>query len=134
MTKSSNVLWATGRRKTSVAQVRLIPNGEGKVVVNAKPIDEYFQGHKRQAYDAVLPISKAEQAKGYDVTVKVAGGGISGQAGAIRHGIARALAKLDEQLKKVMRKERFLTRDARMVERKKPGQPKARKKYQYSKR
>ena len=130
----SNVLWATGRRKTSTAQVRLIPNGEGKVTVNTKPIEEYFRGHKRQANSAVLPIAKVEQAKGYNVTVKVAGGGITGQAEAIRHGIARALGKLDEQIRKTMRKEGYLTRDARMVERKKPGQPKARKKYQYSKR
>ena len=126
--------WATGRRKTSIAQVRLIPNGQGKVVINAKPIEQFFGGHKRHATNATSPLSKVEVGKGFDVTVKVTGGGLTGQAGAIRHGIARALAKLDDQVKKTMRKEGFLTRDARMVERKKPGQPKARKRFQYSKR
>ena len=131
---SRAALWATGRRKTSIAQVRLIPNGQGKIVINAKPIEQFFGGHKRHAADATMPLVKVEQGKGFDVTVKVLGGGITGQAGAIRHGIARALAKIGDDVKKVMRKEGFLTRDARMVERKKPGQPKARKRFQYSKR
>ncbi|MFA6030293.1 MAG: 30S ribosomal protein S9 [Elusimicrobiota bacterium] len=132
MTDSSSIL-ATGRRKTSVAQVRLIPNGQGKVLVNAKPIGEYFRGYDRQIRTVQLPLEKAEQ-KGYDVTVKVVGGGLTGQAEAIRHGLARALARVDEKFKKIMRKEGYLTRDPRMVERKKPGQPKARKRFQYSKR
>lgn len=127
-------LWATGRRKTSIAQVRLQPNGQGKVVVNAKPLDEYFRGYARQIHQVMLPLVKVEPPKGYDVTVKVVGGGLTGQADAIRHGIARALAKIDDSHKKAMRKEGFLTRDSRMVERKKPGQPKARKRFQYSKR
>jgi len=126
--------WATGRRKTSIAQVRLIPNGQGKITINAKPIEQFFGGHKRHAANATMPLAKTEQAKDFDVTVKVVGGGITGQAEAIRHGIARALAKIDDQIKKAMRKEGFLTRDARMVERKKPGRPKARKRFQYSKR
>lgn len=134
MSNSGSILWATGRRKTSVAQVRLIPNGEGKVTVNAKPIDEFFRGHLAQINSALLPLVKTEQSKGFDVTVKVEGGGITGQAGAIRHGIARALAKIDDTVKRALRKEGFLTRDARMVERKKPGRPKARKRFQYSKR
>ncbi|MFH1725478.1 MAG: 30S ribosomal protein S9 [Elusimicrobiota bacterium] len=134
MSDSTNILWATGRRKTSVAQVRLIPNGDGKIVVNAKPLDEFFRGHARQISSAKSPLSKVEQGKGYDVTVKVTGGGVTGQAEAIRHGIARALAKIDDTVKKVMRKAGLLSRDARMVERKKPGQPKARKRFQYSKR
>ncbi|MFA6092203.1 MAG: 30S ribosomal protein S9 [Elusimicrobiota bacterium] len=124
---------ATGRRKTSIAQVRLIPNGQGKVVINAKPMEEYFRGYDRQLQTVVSPLNKAEQ-KGYDVSVKVVGGGLTGQAEAIRHGLARALARIDDKFKKIMRKEGFLTRDPRMVERKKPGQPKARKRFQYSKR
>lgn len=134
MTNTGNVLWATGRRKTSVAQVRLIPNGQGKVVVNAKPLDEFFRGHLRHVNSVLAPFAKVEQGKTYDVTAKVSGGGITGQAEAIRHGISRALSKIDVAFKKILRKEGFLTRDARMVERKKPGRPKARKRFQYSKR
>ena len=129
----NNILAATGRRKTSVAQVRLIPGG-GKHTVNAKSADVFFGGHLSHKHTAFLPLQKTEQGKGFDVTAKVNGGGITGQAGAISHGIARALAKIDGDNKKVMRKEGFLTRDARMVERKKPGRPKARKRFQYSKR
>lgn len=130
-----DILWATGRRKTSVAQVRLIPNGEGKIVVNKKPIEDFFGGNHRQIHSVRMPFVKAEEkGKGFDVQVKVAGGGTTGQGEAIRHGIARALAKIDDAMQKTMRKEGFLTRDDRKVERKKPGQPKARKRFQYSKR
>ncbi|MFA5138621.1 MAG: 30S ribosomal protein S9 [Elusimicrobiota bacterium] len=134
MSDNSTILWATGRRKTSIAQVRLIPNGAGKVMVNAKTAEDFFAGHKRHMAQALMPISRTEQAKGFDVTVKVTGGGVTGQCEAIRLGIARCLVKLDPALKKAMRKEGWLTRDARMVERKKPGRPKARKRFQYSKR
>ncbi len=134
MTENNGMLWATGRRKTSVAQVRMTPNGTGKIVINGKTPEQFFGGHTRHRDSAFLPIVKVEQAKGYDVTAKVVGGGITGQAEAIRHGIARALSKLELDIKKSMRKEGFLTRDARMVERKKPGRPKARKRFQYSKR
>jgi len=130
---SDDILWATGRRKTSIAQVRLTPQGDGKVVVNAKPIDQYFHGQERHVDDILKPF-KAEGAGVFNASVKVIGGGITGQAGAIRHGIARALAKIDDKLKKAMRVQGFLTRDDRMVERKKSGQPKARKRFQYSKR
>lgn len=130
----NNILHATGRRKTSIAQVRLIPGGEGKIMINAKTAEVFFGGHGRHKEAAFLPLQRVERAKGFDVTVKVTGGGITGQAGAIRHAIARALSKLEEDIRKAMRKEGFLTRDARMVERKKPGQPKARKRFQYSKR
>jgi small subunit ribosomal protein S9 len=129
----TDTILATGRRKTSIAQVRLIPNGAGKFLVNSKTADEYFRGHVRQLSSIRIPLEKSEQTT-YDVTVKVVGGGITGQAEAIRHGLARALARVDERFKKIMRKEGFLTRDSRMVERKKPGQPKARKRFQYSKR
>ncbi len=129
------LIWATGRRKTSIAQVRLTPDGAGKVVVNGKPAEEYFAGHERHRQEATSPLLKAkEESKNFDAWVKVEGGGLTGQAQAVRHGLARALVKADEKFKKPMRKEGWLTRDPRMVERKKPGQPKARKRFQYSKR
>ena len=132
-TKDAEPILATGRRKTSVAQVRLISGGANRFFVNAKPMEEYFRGLDLHQSEVTAPLRVAE-ATTYDVFVKVVGGGIHGQAGAIRHGLARALATLDDKIKKAMRKEGFLTRDDRMVERKKPGQPKARKRFQYSKR
>jgi small subunit ribosomal protein S9 len=132
--KNTEQIWATGRRKTSVAQVRLIPNGEGKVTINSKSIDEYFRGQDHQKRDVLAPILIIEAAKNFDFILKIFGGGVTGQAGAARHAIARALVKLDEKNRKAMRAEGFLTRDPRMVERKKSGQPKARKRFQYSKR
>lgn len=132
--KSNNTIWATGRRKTSVAQVRLIPNGEGKVIINKKTLDDYFHGQDHQRRDVLAPIQIGEGAKKFDYILKIIGGGITGQAGAARHAIARALVKFDEKNRKIMRAEGFLTRDPRMVERKKAGQPKARKRFQYSKR
>ena len=125
---------ATGRRKTSVAQVRLLPKGQGKILVNSKSLDDYFAGHERHKSEVLSPIRVVGGAQSYDFYVRVYGGGMMGQAEAIRHGLARALAQMDEKFKKAMRKEGFLTRDSRMVERKKAGQPKARKRFQYSKR
>ncbi|MBI4375728.1 MAG: 30S ribosomal protein S9 [Elusimicrobia bacterium] len=133
MNKNSYI-WATGRRKTSVAQVRLIPNGAGKVTVNSKPVEEYFRGQDHRIRDVLGPVEKAEGGKKFDFIIKIVGGGNTGQAGAARHAIARALVKFDEKNRKIMRVEGFLTRDPRMVERKKSGQPKARKRFQYSKR
>lgn len=132
--KTNNVILATGRRKCSIAQVRIVPNGDGKVTINKKPVDEYFRGNDHQKRDVLAPINSIEGAKKFDFVLKIVGGGISGQAGAARHAIARALVKLDDKNKKPMRAEGFLTRDPRMVERKKSGQPKARKRFQYSKR
>ncbi len=134
MVKKNDAIWATGRRKTSVAQCRLLPKGEGKVTVNKKPVEMYFHGLPHQIRDVTEPIAIIEAAKGHDYVVKVVGGGIAGQAGAARHAISRALVKLDEKNKKALRAAGFLTRDPRMVERKKPGQPKARKRFQFSKR
>ncbi|MBI5631439.1 MAG: 30S ribosomal protein S9 [Elusimicrobia bacterium] len=132
--KNPQHILATGRRKTSVAQIRLVPNGEGKVMVNAKPVEAYFHGLDHQVQSVLAPIEAVESAKKFDYVLKVGGGGITGQAGAVRHAIARALAKLDEKSRKLMRVQGYLTRDPRMVERKKSGQPKARKRFQYSKR
>jgi small subunit ribosomal protein S9 len=125
---------ATGRRKNAVAQVRVLAKGEGKITVNKKPVDEYFRGLPHQVRDVKSPIELIEGAKSHDYILKVIGGGISGQAGAARHAISRALVKVDEKSKKALKAAGFLTRDPRMVERKKAGQPKARKRFQYSKR
>jgi small subunit ribosomal protein S9 len=130
----NEMIRATGRRKNAVAQVRLLPKGEGKVTVNHKPVEEYFRGLPHQVRDVLSPIELIEGSKIHDFIVKVIGGGISGQAGAARHAISRALVKVDEKNKKALKAAGFLTRDPRMVERKKSGQPKARKRFQYSKR
>ncbi|HLJ69403.1 MAG TPA: 30S ribosomal protein S9 [Chloroflexota bacterium] len=121
-----------GRRKTSVARARLVP-GVGQVVVNGKPIDEYFGG---DIWTATVhePFQFVNQAGRFNVDVKVVGGGLSGQAGAIRHAISRALVASDEELRPQLRKGGFLTRDARMKERKKYGLKRARKAPQYTKR
>jgi small subunit ribosomal protein S9 len=125
---------ATGRRKTSVAQARLVSNGSGQVTINSRPIAEYFRGQERRQLQVMAPIKAIPAALSYDYTLKIHGGGPTGQAGAARHAIARILVKLDEKNRKPLRVEGHLTRDPRMVERKKSGQPKARKRFQYSKR
>ncbi len=126
-------VWATGRRKNATARVRLLP-GSGKFLINKKNVEEYFGGHHRSKWNVMRPFETAKVGKQYDIWVDVVGGGVHGQAGAISHGVARAFAKLDNPLRVAMRKEGLLTRDSRMVERKKPGRPKARKRFQYSKR
>jgi small subunit ribosomal protein S9 len=123
----------TGRRKTSVAQAKLT-KGSGKVIINEKPLEEYFRGCPRHQDTVVAALQEIKADKGFDVAIKVTGGGIAAQAGAIRHAIARGLAVLSDDNKKAMKKAGFLTRDPRMVERKKPGQPKARRRFQFSKR
>jgi len=125
---------ATGRRKTSVAQVKMTPNGAGAVTVNSKPLAEFFRGCERYQLTSNAPIVAFEAAKTYDYAVKVNGGGIASQAGAVRHAIARAVAALGDEARKVTKRAGYLTRDSRMVERKKPGQPKARRRFQFSKR
>ncbi|HOK78980.1 MAG TPA: 30S ribosomal protein S9 [Verrucomicrobiota bacterium] len=123
---------ATGRRKTSSARVRLIP-GSGKVTVNNRPFESYFPVESQRTH-ALQPLFATDTVSKYDVVVNVHGGGQSGQAGAMRHGIARALLQADPTLKATLRAGGFLTRDPRMRERKKYGQPGARKRFQYSKR
>ncbi|MBT3954890.1 MAG: 30S ribosomal protein S9 [Elusimicrobiaceae bacterium] len=122
-----------GRRKTSVAQAKLIP-GKGEMNVNKKPLADYFKGCDRYQQMALSPLVLLKVEGKFDIKIKVEGGGVSSQAGAIRHAVARSLALMSDDNKKVMKKAGFLTRDPRMVERKKPGQPKARKKFQFSKR
>ncbi len=124
--------YGTGRRKTSVARVYLRP-GSGKIVVNRRDFDEYFPN---QVLKMVIrqPLLLTETADKFDILVNVDGGGPSGQAGAIRHGISRALLEYNGELRPQLKAVGFLTRDARKVERKKYGQPKARKRFQFSKR
>ena len=123
---------ATGRRKTSVARVIIKP-GTGVIEINNKPMDKYFPQETLKMI-AQQPIGATGAMNKYDVKVNVNGGGLSGQAGAIKHGIARALVKLNPDHKGVLRKSGFLTRDPRSVERKKYGQKGARKRFQFSKR
>ena len=122
----------TGRRKTSVAQVRLIP-GEGKVVINKRPLTEYF-GKKTLEMIVMQPLVLTKAEGRYDILATVKGGGITGQAGAVRLGIARALLKADSELRPPLKKAGFLTRDPRMKERKKYGLKGARRAPQFSKR
>ena len=123
----------TGRRKTSVARVRLIPGGKG-IEINGKSMAEYFGGRQILSRIVEQPLVLTETLDKFEVKVNVIGGGNSGQAGAIRHGVARALLLSDETLKAALREAGFLTRDSRMVERKKYGKKKARRSPQFSKR
>ncbi|MBU2445803.1 MAG: 30S ribosomal protein S9 [Bacteroidetes bacterium] len=123
---------AVGRRKTSVARVTIRP-GSGNVNINNKSIDDYLPTeHDRKL--ALAPVEAVEVQGNYDFIISAHGGGISGQVGAIKLGIARALLLVDEEFRPILRKGGFLTRDSRMVERKKYGRPKARKRFQFSKR
>ena len=122
----------TGRRKESVARVRLLP-GDGKITINNRGIDDYF-GMETLKMIVRAPLAATETLGKFDVKVNVVGGGFTGQAGAIRHGIARALLKADEELKPTLRKGGYLTRDPRMKERKKYGLKAARRAPQFSKR
>jgi small subunit ribosomal protein S9 len=123
---------ATGRRKTSVARIRMTA-GTGKIEVNGRPFDEYFTTPNLQN-QVLQPLQVAKGASAFDVTVNAHGGGSTGQAGAVRLAIARALLQTDEALRVPLKQEGLLTRDPRMKERKKSGQPGARKRFQFSKR
>ena len=124
--------YGTGRRKKSIARVRLVP-GEGKVTINDRSLDDYF-GLETLKVIVKQPLVLTDTAGKFDVLCKVVGGGFTGQAGAIRHGLSRALLKADEEFRPVLKKAGFLTRDPRMKERKKYGLKKARKAPQFSKR
>jgi small subunit ribosomal protein S9 len=126
------VINTIGRRKTSIARVYVVP-GNGTILVNERELKDYFQSEIHQTIvKQALTISKVEA--NYDVTVNVEGGGTKGQAEAIRLGIARAIVNINPEAKPALRKEGLMTRDSRMVERKKPGRRKARRKFQFSKR
>lgn len=124
--------YGTGRRKTAVARVFLKP-GKGEVVINQKPVDEYVHSNILKMVIR-QPLQLTETTDKFDLYVTVKGGGVAGQAGAIKHGIARALLEYNPELRKKLKEAGFLTRDPRMKERKKYGQPKARKRFQFSKR
>ncbi len=134
MAKTSSIIefLGTGRRKTSVARVKLVP-GDGKVTVNGKKVEDYITVPNQRTH-AVEPLVGTDAAGKYNATCVVEGGGIAGQAGAIRLGIARALLQAMGELKPTLRDKGMLTRDPRMRERKKYGQPGARKRFQFSKR
>ena len=130
--KDKHYWWGTGRRKTAVARVRIRP-GTGKFIVNDREFAQYFVEDKDRL-NAVVPLEVTNMVNAWDVWVNVAGGGLTGQAGAVVLGLARAIARAVPDAEIMLRKRGLLTRDARMRERKKYGQPGARKKFQYSKR
>jgi small subunit ribosomal protein S9 len=132
MSAKSSAILAVGRRKTASARIRL-SRGTGVIVVNGKPVEEYLYT-EALVKSATLPITTAALDGQLDVIVRVIGGGPNGQAGAISHGLARAIQKMDATLRAPLKKEGLLTRDGRMRERKKPGRPGARKRFQFSKR
>ena len=127
-----NVYYATGKRKTSIARTWLEP-GTGKITVNGRPLDDYFKVGTAKII-MLQPLSLTNTQESYDIRVRVLGGGITGQAGAIRHGITKALIQVEPDLRQVLKKAGFITRDARVKERKKYGQKGARARYQFSKR
>ena len=129
---NSNEILATGRRKCAVARVRMVA-GTGKVTVNGKNWEEYFTTEALRGFIA-QPFQVSGTVDKVDLTVRLDGGGMSGQAGALRHGIARALVAFDESYRAVLKSNGMMTRDSRVKERKKPGQPGARKRFQFSKR
>ena len=129
---AEEILYSTGKRKTAVARVWLKP-GNGQITINGKSFEQYLPLETVRAL-ITEPLKAVEKLEAYNILVNVKGGGLSGQAGAIRHGISRALVSGDIELRAVLKKEGFLTRDSRMKERKKYGQPGARAKFQYSKR
>ena len=128
----SNEILATGRRKCAVARVRMVP-GTGKVTVNGKNWEEYFTTEALRGFIA-QPFVVSSTVDKFDLNVRLDGGGMSGQAGALRHGIARALVAFDEAYRAVLKSNGMMTRDSRVKERKKSGQPGARKRFQFSKR
>ena len=132
MSAPANIFTGTGRRKSSTARVR-IAEGSGKLVVNGRDFEGYFS-HENFAKQAYAPLLTVELKEKIDVTVNVAGGGVSGQAGAVAHGIARALQKMNPELRTALKKAGHIKRDPREKERKKAGQPGARKRFQFSKR
>jgi small subunit ribosomal protein S9 len=132
MSADSNVFWGTGKRKTSVARVRIRP-GQGEFVVNTRSADDYF-GRESSRMIIRQPFEVTSTAGQYRTDVNVFGGGVSAQAVAIRHGVTRALLQVDAEYRPALKKAGFITRDSRKVERKKYGRHKARKRPQYSKR
>jgi small subunit ribosomal protein S9 len=132
MSAETTVFTGTGRRKTATARIR-ITEGTGKLIANGRTFDDYYS-HENFAKQAYIPLLTVDMKDKIDVTANIAGGGVAGQAGAVAHGIARALQKLNPELRAALKKAGHLMRDPREKERKKPGQPGARKRFQFSKR
>lgn len=132
MAVAKDQVQVVGRRKSAVARVRMSP-GSGKIIINKREFEDYFPSRTIRGY-VTQPLMITGLTESYDVVATLSGGGISGQAGALRHGIARALQSANEDLRPVLKESGMLTRDAREKERKKPGQPGARKRFQFSKR
>jgi len=132
MASKSDEIWATGRRKAATARVRLFP-GTGKIKVNGKKMDVYFPSEAVRGF-VCQTLTVTDMLNSVDIIANIKGGGLVGQAGALRHGIARTLVKKDEALRPILKDCGMLSRDARVKERKKPGQPGARKRFQFSKR
>jgi len=133
-TPKGEYYYGMGRRKTAVARVRLYPNGDGSITVNGKSAQAYFGTRDTPMATMNAPLRVLELGNTYTITVRVVGGGTTGQAGAIRHGVARALLRVNPEWRLALRKAGYLTRDPRMKERKKPGLKRARKAPQYTKR
>jgi small subunit ribosomal protein S9 len=129
---TSNEIWATGRRKSATARVRIRP-GKGEIKVNGKTAADFFPSESVRGY-ICQPLTVTGSSEKFDIFANIKGGGTVGQAGALRHGIARALVKHDDAMRSVLKNCGMLTRDSRVKERKKPGQPGARKRFQFSKR
>ena len=132
VSSASNVIMATGRRKTAVARIHMVP-GTGNVSINGRDFEDYFTTPAMKTH-ALLPLQTADSLKKFDVKVKAHGGGLVGQAGALSLALARALIQVDPALRPTLKKPGLLRRDPRKKERKKPGQPGARKRFQFSKR
>ncbi len=132
MVKKSEEIWATGRRKCAIARVRIKP-GTGVVIINGKKMEEYLPGETLRGF-ACQPLKTVDMENKFDVTATIDGGGMTGQAGALRHGIARALVTYDETYRPALKAAGMMTRDSRVKERKKSGQPGARRRFQFSKR
>src|SRR2546430_9601599 len=132
MTAEKSIFLGTGRRKTSTARIRIV-EGSGKLVVNDREFDRYFS-HENFAKQAYAPLLTVDMREKIDVTANVAGGGVAGQAGAVAHGIARALQKMNSELRPALKKAGHIKRDPREKERKHDGQPRARQRFQFSKR
>jgi len=128
----ANPIWGTGRRKSATARVRLMP-GDGKILINKREVNNYF-AEEKDRQSVLSPLVATDTLTSYNIGVNVKGGGTTGQADAVKLGIARALRKVDPSLEQTLRDGKFLTRDPRMVERKKYGQKGARKRFQFSKR
>lgn len=133
MENKKTYYWGTGRRKTAVARVR-VKAGNGEMIINNKKADDYIGNRRTLARMIVAPLSVVEEEGKLDVIVNVKGGGVTSQAGAIRHGLSRALLEVNEEYRSALKSHGYLTRDSRVKERKKPGQKRARKKFQFSKR